>query len=86
MGIYMIIHPTSYPNEWNLCLAVYRSNLIQHTSLATPPVHLGVRKTLSLVCLCKHSLNPSVVTNHFCLDTVECSHSCCVCNAHSKFT
>ena len=60
--------------------------MIQHTYLATPPVYLGVCKTWSLLCPCKHSLNPSVVTNPFCLDTLECSHSWCVFTVHSTLT
>ena len=43
-SFYMIIHPTSHRNQWHLCLEVYRSTLIQHTYLATPPAHLGVCK------------------------------------------
>jgi len=73
-------------NKWHLCLEVYRSILIQHNYLATPPVDLGVCKTWSLVCLCKHSLNPSIVTNLFYLDTSECSHSWCICTVHSTLT
>jgi hypothetical protein len=84
-GFY-IIHPTKHLNQWHLCLEVYRSTLIQHTYLATPPVHLGVCKTWSLVCLCRHSLTPSVVTNPLCLDTLEWSDSWCVCTVHSTLT
>jgi len=46
-----LIHLTMHRNQWHLCLEVYRSTLIQHNYLATPPVHLGVYKTWSLVCL-----------------------------------
>jgi len=67
-----------YRNEWHLCFEVYRSTLIEPTYLATPPVYLGIYKTWSLHCLRKHSLNPSAVTNCFCLDTLDCSHSWCV--------
>jgi hypothetical protein len=82
----MIIHLTMHRNQWHLCLEVYRSTFIQHTYLATPPVHLGACKTRSLVCLCKHLLNPSFWTNPFCLDTLKFSHSCCVCTFHSTLT
>ena len=61
-GFY-IIHPTKHLNQWHLCLEVYRSTLIQHTYLATPPVQLGACKTWSLLCLCKHSLDALVETN-----------------------
>ena len=62
-------------NQWHLCLEVYRSTFIHHTYFATSPVHFGFYKTWSLVCLYRHLLNPWVVTNLFCLDTPECSHS-----------
>ena len=82
----MLVHPTMHRNQWHLCMEVYRSTLIQHTYLATPPFHLGVYKTLSLVCLCKHLPNPLVVTNLFCLDKLECYHSWCVYTVHSTLT
>ena len=44
-GFCMIIHPTKHRNQWNLCLEMCRSTLIQHTYLATPPFHFGACKT-----------------------------------------
>jgi len=67
-------------------LEVYRSTLIKHSYLASPPVQLEVYKTWSLVCLCKHSLSPSAVTKRFCLDTLECSHSWCLYTVHSTLS
>ena len=82
----MLFHPTMHRNQWHLYFEVYRSTLIQHTYLATPRDHLGVYKTWSLVCLCKHLPNRLVVTNVFCLDTLGCSHSLCVYTVHSTLT
>ena len=85
-GFYTLVHPTMYRNQWNFCLEVYRSISIEHSYLANPPFQLGVYNTWSIVCPCKHLLNTSVVTNHFCLDTLECSHSWCVYTDNSKLT
>jgi len=82
----MLVHSKMHRNQWHLCLGVYKNNFIQHTYHATPPIHFGVYNTLSLVCLCKQSLNPLAVTNRFCLDTLECCHSWFVYTVHSTLT